>query len=120
MSNISIISIFFFIFSYIILAEILPTKIMSFILELALSCAFPSDALLSIVLQGNENCMGCGCLVAAVWVPNSTHLLLELGGQFLDMENIFPDRLEEDARMGGFLKITVLEAEDKGTFSVGD
>ena len=36
------------------------------------------------------------------------------------MENIFPDRFEEDARMGGFLKITVLEAKDKGTFSVGD
>lgn len=55
----------------------------------------------------------CGgrCLVATV---------LELGGQFLDMENIFPDRLEEDGRMGGFMKTTALEAEDKGTFSVGD
>lgn len=54
---------------------------------------------------------GCGCLVATV---------LELGGQFLDMENIFPDRFEEDARMRGFMKIIVWEAEDKGIYSVGD
>lgn len=44
-----------------------------------------------------------------MWLWVFVASVLELGGQFLDMENSFPDRFVEDARMGGFMKITVPE-----------
>lgn len=76
-SNISISSSF--ICSKTALAEILPLGIQSFLWELPWSSAFPPDSWMSSVLQGKKNCVWVW-LVAAV---------LDLGGWFLDMENIY-------------------------------